>query len=75
MDIGTFRGILTGILLIAFLGLVAWAYSSRRKREFDQAAQLPFADDDEQPNRDRTAERQADSREDRGEKNLMMLFV
>ena len=69
MDIGTFRGILTGILLIAFLGLVAWAYSSRRKREFDQAAQLPFADDDEQPNRDRTAEQQADSREDRGEKN------
>ena len=57
------------LLVVAFLGLVAWAYSSRRKREFDQAAQLPFADDDEQPNRDRTAERQADSREDRGEKN------
>ncbi|MBN8412361.1 cbb3-type cytochrome c oxidase subunit 3 [Halomonas denitrificans] len=69
MDIGTFRGILTGILLVAFLGLVAWAYSSRRKREFEQAANLPFADDDEQPNRDRMAEQQADSRKDRGEKN------
>jgi cytochrome c oxidase cbb3-type subunit 4 len=31
---------------VAFLGLVAWAYSSRRKSDFDEAANLPFADDE-----------------------------
>ncbi|ALM51578.1 CcoQ/FixQ family Cbb3-type cytochrome c oxidase assembly chaperone [Halomonas huangheensis] len=46
MDIGTFRGIVTAILLIAFLGLIAWAWSRRRKADFDEAAQLPFADDE-----------------------------
>ncbi|MGQ7246002.1 cbb3-type cytochrome oxidase subunit 3 [Halomonas sp. V046] len=69
MDIGTFRGILTGILLLAFLGLVAWAYSKRRKPEFDEAANLPFADDEQQPTRDSTARPSAESRQDRGEKN------
>lgn len=46
MDIGTFRGIVTAILLIAFLGLIAWAWSKRRKADFDEAARLPFADDE-----------------------------
>jgi len=46
MDINTLRGISTLLVLIAFLGLCAWAYSRRRKNEFDAAAQLPFADED-----------------------------
>ena len=44
-DINTLRGISTLLVLIAFLGLCAWAYSKRRKPEFDNAAQLPFADE------------------------------
>jgi cytochrome c oxidase cbb3-type subunit 4 len=49
MDINTLRGLSTLFLLVAFLGLVFWAYSSKRKKEFDEAANLPFAD--EQPNK------------------------
>lgn len=45
MDINTLRGLSTLFLLIAFLGLVFWAYSSKRKKEFDEAANLPFADE------------------------------
>jgi len=71
MDTGTFRGIITGILIIAFIGLTLWAFSKRRKKDFDEAAQLPFADeDDDAPaNRDTRASRDADSRHDRGDKN------
>ncbi|MCL7928445.1 cbb3-type cytochrome oxidase subunit 3 [Halomonas llamarensis] len=71
MDTGTFRGLITLVLLIAFLGITWWAYSKRRKPDFDEAANLPFADDDEQPSRDKPAssEDKADSRHDRGDKN------
>lgn len=71
MDTGTFRGLITLVLLIAFLGITWWAYSKRRKPDFDEAANLPFADDDEQPTRDKPASSQdeADSRHDRGDKN------
>lgn len=42
MDIGTVRGLITLALMLAFLGLVVWAYSSRRKKDFDEMAQMPF---------------------------------
>jgi cytochrome c oxidase cbb3-type subunit IV len=45
MDIGTLRGLGTALVLIAFIGVAMWAYSSRRKKDFDEAANLPFADD------------------------------
>lgn len=48
MDIGTLRGIGTLIVLLAFVGLFAWAFSAKRKASFDDAAHLPFADDEEQ---------------------------
>ena len=46
MDINTMRGIFTALALIAFIGVCIWAWSSKRKRAFDDAANLPFADDD-----------------------------
>jgi cytochrome c oxidase cbb3-type subunit 4 len=42
MDMGTIRGLITLLLLLAFIGLVFWAYSKRRKADFDEMAQLPF---------------------------------
>ncbi|MGB1271218.1 MAG: cbb3-type cytochrome oxidase subunit 3 [Endozoicomonas sp.] len=45
MDINTIRGLATVVALIAFLSVIFWAYSSRRKKDFDEAAALPFADD------------------------------
>lgn len=50
MDINTIRGLLTLILLILFLGIVAWAYSSKRKKDFDEAARLPLQDEDDPTN-------------------------
>ncbi|WP_439102662.1 cbb3-type cytochrome oxidase subunit 3 [Congregibacter sp.] len=46
MDINDLRGISTAFLLIAFIGLVIWAYSSKPKKDFEEAANLPFEDDD-----------------------------
>ena len=45
MDIGTLRGLGTALVLMAFVGLVLWAFSGKRKSGFEEAAQLPFADD------------------------------
>ena len=42
MDAGTARGIVTLVVMLAFVGLVAWAYSKRRKADFDEMAQMPF---------------------------------
>ena len=46
MDINDLRGVSTLFLLIAFIGLCVWAYSSKRKKPFDHAANLPFADEE-----------------------------
>lgn len=45
IDINLLRGISTIFVMIGFIGICLWAYSGRRKEEFDQAAQMPFADD------------------------------
>ena len=46
MDMGTVRGLLTAILLMLFIGLVVWTWSRKRKKAFDEAAQMPLDDDD-----------------------------
>ena len=37
----------TLLIMVAFIGLVIWAYSGKRKKSFDEATMLPFADDPE----------------------------
>ena len=49
-DIGTIRGLGTVVVFIAFIGVVLWAYSSKRKSNFDEAANLPFADEEPKTN-------------------------
>jgi cytochrome c oxidase cbb3-type subunit 4 len=39
--------IVTIVLIVIFIGVVAWAYSSRRRNDFAAAAQLPLLGDDE----------------------------
>ncbi len=46
MDMNELRGIQTILVMIAFLGIVWWAYSAHRKKANDEAAHLPFDDDD-----------------------------
>ncbi|WP_349569574.1 cbb3-type cytochrome oxidase subunit 3 [Azotobacter salinestris] len=57
MDIGTLRGLGTALVLIAFVGMLIWVFSSKRKKSFDEAANLPFADEPESGKRDDKASR------------------
>jgi len=45
MDINDFRSIVTAVLLFAFIGLCIWAWSSRRKTDFEAVAALPLEED------------------------------
>jgi cytochrome c oxidase cbb3-type subunit IV len=45
MDINDLRSIFTVVSLLIFIGIVAWAWSKRNKRDFDEAAQLPLKSD------------------------------
>ncbi|HTU67596.1 MAG TPA: CcoQ/FixQ family Cbb3-type cytochrome c oxidase assembly chaperone [Steroidobacteraceae bacterium] len=44
-SMGTFRGVVTAVLLGLFVGLVIWAWSRARKPAFDAAARLPLEED------------------------------
>ncbi|RTL48469.1 MAG: cbb3-type cytochrome oxidase subunit 3 [Rhodocyclaceae bacterium] len=48
MDINDLRSIFTVVTFIVFVGIIWWAYSSHRKQAFDEAAMLPFDDDEPQ---------------------------
>ena len=46
MDINTLRGLSTILVMIVFIGICLWAFSRRKKKDFDDAANLPFEDDE-----------------------------
>jgi cytochrome c oxidase cbb3-type subunit 4 len=48
MDLNDLRALATVFTTVAFLAVFLWAYSSKNKARFDEAANLPFADDQEQ---------------------------
>ncbi len=48
MDLNDLRSAITLLSFLMFIGLVAWAWSRRRRSSFDDAAQLPF-NGEEQP--------------------------
>ena len=41
------RSVVTLICMMTFIGIVIWAYSSRRTQDFEEAAMLPFADEEQ----------------------------
>jgi cytochrome c oxidase cbb3-type subunit 4 len=45
MDIAAFHSWWTVLLAAVFLGIVAWAWSGRRRQSFDEAAKMPLEDD------------------------------
>ncbi|QRM20540.1 CcoQ/FixQ family Cbb3-type cytochrome c oxidase assembly chaperone [Dechloromonas sp. TW-R-39-2] len=47
MDINDLRSITTVLGLLCFLGIVAWAYGKGSKKGFEEAANLPFAGNDD----------------------------
>jgi len=46
MDLNDVRTVVTVLSFGAFIGIVWWAYSSRRKSAYDEAARIPLDDDD-----------------------------
>lgn len=52
MDINTVREAVTVVSFATFVGIVVWAWSSSNRSRFEEAAQLPF-DDDEDRNGER----------------------
>lgn len=46
MDLTTLRSAVTLLSFLVFAGIVYWAWSAKNKVRFDEAANLPFLDDD-----------------------------
>ena len=46
MDFPLMQSIWTVVVLVLFVGIVIWAWSGKRKQEFDEAANIPFDEDD-----------------------------
>jgi|TARA_B110000908_G_scaffold172055_1_gene237328 cytochrome c oxidase cbb3-type subunit 4 len=68
MNIGILQGIGTILAMAAFVGVCVWAWSSKNKQRFDEAAQLPFMDDDLGTDNSENNNSQ-DSQEDQGRQN------
>ncbi|MEC8428430.1 MAG: cbb3-type cytochrome c oxidase subunit 3 [Pseudomonadota bacterium] len=45
MDINDIRAFSTVLMMITFIGICWWAFAPRRKKRFEDAANLPFADE------------------------------
>lgn len=45
LDVNFWRSTTTVLSLFVFLGILLWAYSPKHKSEFDEAALLPFQND------------------------------
>jgi cytochrome c oxidase cbb3-type subunit 4 len=45
MDAGTWRGVFTVIMFLLFAAICIWAWSGRRKKDFEEAANLPLEPD------------------------------
>jgi cytochrome c oxidase cbb3-type subunit IV len=46
VDTVTIHSVWTVVSVVLFIGIVVWAWSGKRRRSFDAAAQLPLEDDD-----------------------------
>ena len=57
MDFVTLSSIMTVVAFATFVSIVLWAYSGRARRGFDEAAQLPFEEDEGAQDRDRETRR------------------
>ena len=48
MGMEDLRGLATVLCMAAFLAVVYWAYGPSRKEQFDEAADIPFAEDEDE---------------------------
>ena len=45
MDLTSAKAWMTVVMLVVFVGIVIWAYSSKRKKQFDEAARSVLEED------------------------------
>jgi cytochrome c oxidase cbb3-type subunit 4 len=53
MDLNTIRIAVTVVAFLTFLGIVAWAWSSRRRADFEAASRLVLDEGDGEQNKER----------------------
>lgn len=46
MEPGTLFGLWTLLVLVVFLGIVAWAFSKKRRKQFEKAGRIPLEEED-----------------------------
>ncbi len=46
MDYSLIQAVWTIVVMVVFVGIVIWAYSGKRRQRFEEAAQIPFSDDE-----------------------------
>jgi cytochrome c oxidase cbb3-type subunit 4 len=46
MDISIIQSVWTVVVMVLFVGIVIWAWSGKRSKQFDEAANLPFDEED-----------------------------
>ena len=46
MNWETIMGVVTGVMLFAYLGVVVWAYHKDRRDAFEEASRYPFFDEE-----------------------------
>jgi cytochrome c oxidase cbb3-type subunit 4 len=42
---GLVRGVMSGLLLVIFIGLWFWAFAAKRRKSFESASRLPLEED------------------------------
>ncbi len=56
MDYSIILSIWTVVVMVLFIGIVLWAWSGKRKQRFDDAANIPFNEDEAPPIEPRSRE-------------------
>ena len=49
MDVNDLRAVTTVVMFLAFIGIVGFALARHRRAGFDEAARVPFLDDERAP--------------------------
>ena len=63
MTLSFLQGISTIFVMLAFAGVCWWAFSPKRKKKFEDAANLPFADEPKQNSTEKLHEDRVEKRQ------------
>jgi len=58
VDLNFWRSLSPVFVMIAFAGVCWWAYTPKHRKQFEEAARLPFADEPQAPEPSRSVDNQ-----------------